>query len=227
MSSKPEATSEFGFTAGLCEKDEKIKAKVYSMIRDADLGIEDFTVKSEPFLESRQWLRIPEKARKQILIDLGTESDKAMVTRVVTRHLMTDGVTDVEFDLMEDESSGTKRFYSLAGPFIHSMMNGNVLFCDELDSSLHPMLSRALVDMAHQHSDSSFQFIFTTHDCSLLDAELFRRDQVWFTEKNKSNATDLYSLWDIKPRKEENYRKGYLSGRYGAIPFIGDFSFDE
>ena len=74
------------------------------------------------------------------------------------------------------------------------------------------------------------QLIFTTHDCSLLDAELFRRDQIWFTEKDESEATDLYSLWDFKLqhfkiRKNENFRTGYLKGRYGAVPFIGDLPF--
>ena len=72
------------------------------------------------------------------------------------------------------------------------------------------------------------QLIFTTHDSNLLDKKLFRRDQIWFTEKDRTGATDLYSLWDIKitrkARKDENIQKGYLAGRYGAIPFLGDLS---
>ena len=225
MSSKPEDSPELAFTADLCEEDADVRARLDLMLRDADLGIEGFACKKVPFAESSELLQMPEEVRKQILARLGSDSEKAVVHKVVTKHLMTDGVTPADFDLKQDESDGTQRLFSLAGPFIHSMLNGNVLFCDELDSSLHPMLTRALVDMVHQHTGTTFQFIFTTHDCSLLDAELFRRDQVWFTEKNKALGTDLYSLWDIKPRSEENFRKGYLNGRYGAIPFLGEFAF--
>jgi AAA15 family ATPase/GTPase len=72
------------------------------------------------------------------------------------------------------------------------------------------------------------QLIATTHDCGLLDPELFRRDQIWFTEKAPETwATRLYSLWDYSPRKGEDIRSGYLKGRYGAIPFIGEFRFDD
>lgn len=225
MSGEPEDTPDLDFTASLCDKDTEVRSVVRLMLKDADLGIDDFTCEKEPLIESRKWLQMPEEVRKRILSDLGAKSDKAVVRKIVTKHLMADGITLADFDLNEDESDGTQRLFALAGPFIHSMMNGHVLFCDELDSSLHPMLTRALVDMVHQHPSSVFQFIFTTHDCSLLDADLFRRDQVWFTEKNKAMSTDLYSLWDIKPRSEENFRKGYMNGRYGAIPFLGEFTF--
>jgi AAA15 family ATPase/GTPase len=226
MSGEPESTSEKLFTAELCERDESVKDRVLSMLRDADLGISNFVNKSETLAESSEWKMIPATIKEQILKDIGKEPEQTLVKRVVTLHQMAGSKNGIEFDLKDDESAGTQRFFSLAGPFIHSMMNGNIIFCDELDSSLHPMLTRALVAMVHQHSETPFQFVFTTHDCALLDAEVFRRDQIWFTEKNDSNATELYSLWDIKPRAGENFRKGYLNGRYGAIPFLGEFSFE-
>lgn len=225
MSNEPEDSSELAFTADLCERDIDVRTKVNLLLRHADLGIEDFVYNQLPINELPEWLKLSEDERKQILTNLGSDSDKEIIYKIITKHLMADGVTPVDFNLSEDESDGTRRLFALAGPFIHSMLNGNVLFCDELDSSLHPMLTRALIDMVHHQSNTSFQFIFTTHDCSLLDADLFRRDQIWFTEKRKDMSTDLYSLWDIKPRPGENFRKGYLNGRYGAIPFLGEFTF--
>ena len=227
ISGEPEGTPDMAFTIDLCETQQNIKLEVLAMMKDADLGIEDFSNRKEPLVQSREWLKMPEDEQKQILTELGEDTDKIVLQKIITKHLMTDGVTSADFDLMDDESHGTQRIFSLAGPVIHSMKNGNIIFCDELDSSLHPMLSRALIDMVHKHSDPPFQFIFTTHDCALLDSDLFRRDQIWFTEKDNEMATKLSSLWDIKikPRSDENFRKGYLSGRYGAIPFLGEFNF--
>lgn len=225
MSSEPEDAGELAYTASLCDKEEKTRERVQQMLRDADLGIEDFACRKVPRQESREWQRLPSSVRKRILKDMGERADPTVLQAILTKHQMTDGSGFAEFDLKRDESSGTQRFFSLAGPFIDSMRSGNILFCDELDSSLHPALSRALVRMVHQNTTTPFQFVFTTHDCSLLDADLLRRDQVWFTEKNKSMATDLYSLSDVKPRSGENFRKGYLNGRYGAIPFLGEFTF--
>jgi len=226
ISSEPENSAEMRWTAGLCERDPEVKSMIQAMLKDADLGIEDFTCEKEPLEESRVWPQIQDELRLRLSPDLAVKHVSVYLQKVISKHLMADGVTHVDFDLKDNESDGTQRLFSLAGPFIHSLLNGNVLFCDELDSSLHPTLTRSLIDMVHRHS-GSFQLIFTTHDSSLLDAELFRRDQIWFTEKNRSMSTDLYSLWDIKPRAGENFRKGYLNGRYGAIPFLGDFNLWE
>jgi len=226
ISSEPEDAGELLFTVRLCDQDAETRARVQQMLRDADLGIEGFTCKKVPLQESREWQRLPSSVRQRILKEMGDPADPTVLSAVLTKHQMTDGSGFAEFDLKQDESSGTQRFFSLAGPFIASMTSGSILFCDELDSSLHPALSRALVRMVHQNtSQTPFQFVFTTHDCSLLDADLLRRDQVWFTEKNRAMATDLYSLSDVKPRSGENFRKGYLNGRYGAIPFLGEFTF--
>ena len=89
---------------------------------------------------------------------------------------------------------------------------------------MHPLLTRRLIEMVQDSSINinGAQLIFTTHDALLLDLNLLRRDQIWFAEKNeKSCATELYSLASFSPRKGENIRKGYLQGRFGAIPFIG------
>jgi AAA15 family ATPase/GTPase len=105
-------------------------------------------------------------------------------------------------------------------------MNGYVLFIDELESSLHPHLTRFLVNLFHnpEQNKNNAQLVFTAHDTNLLD--LLRRDQVWFTERNPgTGSTDLYSLLEFSPRKDQNIQKGYLAGRYGAVPFLGETSF--
>ena len=121
------------------------------------------------------------------------------------------------------ESAGTRKVLSY-GPIIRNVFkNGSVLIIDEIDSSLHPSLVRYLIDL---FNDSSFntngaQLIFNTHDVSLLDQDIFRRDQVYFVEKdNRTGISDLYSLSEFSPRKSEDIRKGYLTGRYGAIPIV-------
>lgn len=94
---------------------------------------------------------------------------------------------------------------------------------DEIESSMHPLLTRHLIEAMQDKgiNNNQAQLIFTTHDVGLLDQRILRRDQIWFAEKNEKTAeTDLYALTDFSPRKGENIQKGYLQGRYGAIPFI-------
>jgi AAA15 family ATPase/GTPase len=127
------------------------------------------------------------------------------------------------FELYE-ESQGTQRLYALAAPVLDVLKHGRLLIIDELDSSLHPLLVRRLVRMFHQPelNPHGAQLFFTTHDSSLLDRTLFRRDQIWFTEKDNDQATRLYPLSDFSPRENEAWERGYLSGRYGAVPFFND-----
>jgi len=128
----------------------------------------------------------------------------------------------------EEESKGTQCFFKLLGPWGQAVAKGITMFIDEIDASLHPLLVRELIEVI-QNPDinaSGAQLVFATHDTTLLDPELFRRDQIWFTEKNEEGATQLYSMSDYKerkPRKGEAMQKGYLAGRYGAIPILEAF----
>lgn len=126
---------------------------------------------------------------------------------------------------LHEESQGTQRLYALAAPVLDVLKHGRLLIVDELDSSLHPLLVRRLVRMFHQPelNPQGAQLLFTTHDTSLLDRTLFRRDQIWFTEKDRDQATRLYPLTDFSPRESEAWEKGYLIGRYGAVPFFNEF----
>ena len=127
-----------------------------------------------------------------------------------------------EIDLMTEESAGVKRLVQLLIPIGVILNSGRVLICDELETSLHESVIFQIIQLfQHFPKDNFAQLIFSTYDTNLLDAELFRRDQVWFTQLNEERATDLYSLVEIKNvRKTENLAKGYVSGKYGAIPML-------
>ena len=131
-------------------------------------------------------------------------------------------VVGMQFDLVE-ESKGTQKLIELIGPWIDIMHQGKLIIVDELDTSLHPLISKYLIKMFNNRESNSNggQLFFTTHDTDLLDLDFFRRDQIYFTEKNSLGESDFYSLSDLKSiRKDENIRKGYIKGKYGAIPFL-------
>ena len=128
-----------------------------------------------------------------------------------------------ETDLILEESTGIKKLFGILCPFIDVMVHGKVLVCDELESNLHESLLFGLVkQFIHARGNKPAQLIFTTHETGLLNLDLFRRDQIWFTEiKSADRSTDLFSLTEIKNvRKDENFGKGYIAGKYGAIPML-------
>jgi uncharacterized protein len=126
---------------------------------------------------------------------------------------------------MEEESMGTQRLFAFAAPMIDALKVGRVVVADELDGSLHSHITRFLVQLFHRPTvgGSAAQLIFTTHDTSLLDANIFRRDQIWFMEKGHDQVSTIVPLSEFSPRKNEALERGYLSGRYGALPMIEDF----
>ena len=130
--------------------------------------------------------------------------------------------TDVRLPY-ELESEGTKRMFALAVALIDTLEDGLVLVVDELDSSLHPLLVSRLIELFHDPdvNTNNAQLIFNTHDTTVLSPDLLRRDQIWFTEKDEGGVSTLYSLLDFKPRKGEAFGKGYLQGKYGAVPVLG------
>ncbi len=136
------------------------------------------------------------------------------------------------FELISQESSGTNKIFDFAGSVVGGLLLGCLTVIDELDAKLHPLLTLAIVKLFNspEHNPKNAQLIFATHDTNLLSYGEFRRDQIYFTEKNRFEETDLYSLVEykdpngVKPRNDRSFEKDYINGRYGAIPFIGDFS---
>ena len=135
------------------------------------------------------------------------------------------GGEDECFELGE-ESDGTRRMFLLAFYILDTLKYGRVLIIDELEASLHPALAAFIIKLFNStENKNGAQLIFSTHNTGLLDIKkTFRRDQIWFMEKDSSQATVLYSLADFATRKDAAVESGYLTGRYGAIPFLTDFS---
>ena len=132
------------------------------------------------------------------------------------------GSSTVELDLAE-ESDGTQKVFALAGPWLDVLEKGYVVVLDELHDQLHPALVRFLINLFHDpnRNRKGAQLIFSTHETSILNQEVFRRDQIWFCERNRELATALFPLTDFQPRKGvENLERSYLAGRYGGVPYL-------
>jgi len=121
----------------------------------------------------------------------------------------------------DEESDGTQKLLNLIPAIMHSNSESKVFIIDEVDRSLHPLLTKLVIQFFTQAKpDNGSQLIVTTHDTHLLDQSLVRRDEIWFTEKDDSQQTNLYPLTDMTARNDLRIEKGYLQGRFGGIPFL-------
>jgi uncharacterized protein len=184
------------------------KVLIESFINKLNLGFDNFTVKDDSDMSFRKRIKtIHKKYNKK-----------------------GEFVSNFEFDLNEQESSGTNKLFDLSGDIVFALMYGRVLIIDELDSKLHPILTQEIIKLFNnlETNPRNAQLIFATHDTNLLGANLFRRDQIWFTEKDEVEATDLYSLLEFKDsdgksvRNDRSFEADYIRGRYGAIPYISN-----
>jgi AAA15 family ATPase/GTPase len=149
--------------------------------------------------------------------------------RIITWHRKFDEnnllIDSIPFSFDSDESEGTKKLIYLLGPWYDSLKNGKILVVDELDSRLHSKLTLKLVEYFHRHNTNNAQLIFAVHDTSILNKEVFRRDQIWFIDKDQFGVSNLYSLADFSSEQVRNksaFDKNYLEGKYGAIPLINE-----
>jgi AAA15 family ATPase/GTPase len=204
------------------EKEKNI-AFVRKLLKMADINIVDVDVEIEEMSDNQS--PISGLNFGGLLINNQIIKPKNNRIEVRTGHIVTDetGIQKrYELSLLE-ESLGTIQLFLFA-PFLRKALEtGKVLFIDEIDRSLHPFLIRLLVNLFRDNriNANGAQLIFNTHETALLSLGTFRRDQIYFTEKNTENGvTDLYSLDDLSVRKDENIEKGYLLGRYGAIPYL-------
>ena len=200
------------FTTAMLATDEG-RAAIRDFLSAADISIADVHA-------------IPRKGvRNQVVIHAGgvahASREEGEFLVPMFKHTTAKGSATFE---LQEESEGTQRLFSLVAPVLDVLREGRVLVVDELDSSLHTLLVRRLIAMFHnpELNKQGAQLIFSTHDTSLLDHTVFRRDQVWFTEKDADQATRLYPLTDFSPRKHEALERGYLMGRYGAVPFFDE-----
>ena len=191
------------------------KQKLLQFVHAADLGIDDLSLQREPMqvvAVDGNLVREPLSARPV-----------STLMRVTSFHNGIDTSESVPLDI-GDESHGTQILFQSAGAWLNVLKNGEILLYDELDTSLHPLMTRFLIRLFHGRGTNpkNAQLVLTTHDTSLLDGDMFRRDQIWFVEKDEKNASRVYPLSEFSPRKDEALERGYLKGRYGALPFIGE-----
>ncbi|MET1255320.1 AAA family ATPase [Aliikangiella maris] len=209
------------FSTKLCLTDAK--KPILEFLKAADLDIEDINIEKDKFDINALPDEIPEEVKKFLSEDMEGKT----IYEVKTLHKTLNGEL-VTLDLKE-ESDGTQKLFSLAGPWIDTLKNGYIVFIDELHDNLHPRLVKFLVSLFHSNetNPNNAQLVFSTHETSILNQDTFRRDQVWFCEKDDSQSTTLFPLTDFSPKKgRENLEAAYLAGRYGALPYVKELKIE-
>lgn len=211
----------------MLHKHDKGYEKAIEFFTKTQLGFSAIETKEEDFDESFLPQNIPSELKESIIKQLSGKKTIELFSKhnVYNKKGKVAGSTIFDID---EESEGTKKLIELSGPIFDTLSNGTVLWIDELDAKMHPLISQHIVELFNnpQTNPLNAQLIFSTHDTHLLSSKLLRRDQIWFTEKDKMEQTDLYNMMEIelpdgsKPRSDSNYEKNYIAGRYGAIPFI-------
>jgi hypothetical protein len=192
------------------EADDSERRSVMRLLRAADTGILDMRVEEHEVEHSAERPFIGSSAKRTLLFFRHRSADESHAWLPLNA-----------------ESDGTITLLEMSARLIHILRHGGLLCVDELEASLHPTVALELLKLFDdpKQNPNGGQLIFATHDTNLLGSALgdppLRRDQVWFTEKDEGGGTALYPLTDFHPRKEENLERGYLQGRYGAIPFLG------
>ncbi|HPO15251.1 MAG TPA: ATP-binding protein [Candidatus Hydrogenedentes bacterium] len=212
------------FTAKLLLNIPGLENAYTNFLQQADLGIDGIKIKR---ITADDDFPLPTDISAEMKQDIITQLENEGIIDIKLVHKFSGEDKKIDFDL-EVESAGTQRLFVLLGPLLEVLLNGHCLFMDEMEASMHPLLTKMLIRMMSnaELNNKGAQLVFTTHDTTLLDSELLRRDQIWFTEKGPEGGTHLYPLSDYRPRKDESLQKGYLAGRYGAIPFLsGEFTF--
>lgn len=212
--SGPNSGNYRGYTMKLFKENSDKKKKILDFLKKADFCIEDGVVEK---------MELPDFVKKQMASNLQNIPNE--VDTVYFSHNKFDsknkksGVGKLN---LGDESAGTQKFFDVLGPMVDTLENGRVLLIDEFDNSLHPLLTKFIIDLFEKNNPENAQLIVTTHDTSLLSYKGFIKDQFWFTEKDKYGAGSLFSLaeFDLDLRNDTEFSKKYLEGRFGALPFI-------
>jgi uncharacterized protein len=195
------------------------KGTIIDFLKSVDIGISDMRFEEESFSVDALPSNLPDSLKKQ----LKQEFSESKVISVHSVHQLP-GEDEVVFEF-DEESAGTRALFTISGPWLDSLENGYVVVIDELHNSLHPHALRFLVSLFHdpEKNPRNAQLIFTSHDASILAGRFMHRDQIWLVEKDEKESSQLFPLSDFKPRDAESFEKGYLGGRYGAVPRLRDF----
>ena len=229
------------YTIGRFQDQEEFRKKIINFFKLTNLGIEDIKME-EPVLDNLTKI-LPQKREDEKIASLIQDLQKELKDRMKkggdAREISINAfhkkfdeanklIDTIALDF-ELESKGTQKLFGLLGPWFDTLEKGKILIVDELDSRLHTKLTTELLKIFQSGINTkNAQLIFASHDTNLLRNDLFRRDQIWFTEKDNSGSTDLYSLVEYKinqatsVRNDASFEKDYLIGKYGAIPYFGN-----
>lgn len=243
----------FNVTDGLnTERDElttvslwnnkKYKQKIDEYLSRLNLGFVGIDISTKEFDSSDLPEDLPARTRKMLIKQLTGK----MSYKVFTRHKSytskgTESNEEISWELEERESAGTRKAFHLSGPVLWVLINGGILVIDEIEAKMHPIMTLHTINtfLDKKTNPNNAQIIFATHDTNLLSYSKLRRDQIYFSEKNKWESTEIYSLSDFvylgeigkneqsrpeKERPDTDKEKRYFEGRYGAIPVIGNFN---
>ena len=224
-------------------EDMNMLKAIVSYAKQADVGIEDMSFEirnKELFANDSLPNNLPEgivAALKQFTLALKDSSEAAEMnlkigevkTSSIHRGLNQAGEEELFTLELSDESDGTRRLMSLAPGIERVLQKGGILMVDEIDRELHPLLVEFIISkfQSPETNPGHAQIIFTTHDTELLNMEILRKDQVYFVDKNKRNGvSELFNLTELPVRTNDNIRKAYLVGKYGAVPDVDTMEFE-
>ena len=211
-----------------------------NFLKTADTGVDGIITEKIEFNQDKLFAEMPEalkakltniKVNERVLFStpdgrrfamLREESGELSLLKLKARHQVAGTEEHIDFEI-EHESDGTRRLMDLLPALLHSKTSEKVYLIDEIDRSMHPLLSRMFLQAYLDDTNCGRgQLIITTHESQLLDRKLLRRDEIWFAEKDKTGGSHIYSLAEFKVRNDLKLGKGYLDGRFGAVPFFGN-----
>lgn len=204
-------------------KNEATKNKITDFLKIADVGINSLDV-IEP--ESNNNNLVVQEPPVEYLKRMEHSSKIGSVISLHNKYNeRKEKVGETNLQFLSSQSEGTLKMFEISTFIINAIENGETLVIDEFDARLHPLVSKKIVELFNSQGNSEAQLIFATHDTNLLSADLLRRDQIDFVEKDKYGESHLYSLVQFKGiRNTASFEKDYIKGKYGAIPFLGDFN---
>lgn len=209
----------------IAEGEDSLRAFLLRTLQNADLNIADYSLDKQKRIITEEDLSKVPPFVVNLLMAIGDNQSHVLQYDIMAGHDVKDENGDIHRYMLpfRDESNGTQRMFFFAALIKEALDHGKTILVDEIDTGLHPLLVQYLLQMFLNRDINAHgaQLIFTTHDVSMLSLSIFRRDQIYFVEKdNASGQSVVYSLDEFSPRKTENIRNGYLQGRYGAIPVI-------
>ena len=216
---EPRSNNWYEYSAEIMQSRPNVKAKFLQLMKLLDTGVQDVSTEIQ---------RVSAGELTKILSESLMDSLNLFVPNLKEKGLLNLKTTirydKFETDLATEESTGIQKLFQILCPMIDILENGKVLICDEIETGLHEIIVHKIIELFYVlYPERKAQFIFTTHDTSLLDADLFSRGQIWFAELTEERCTDLYSLAEIRNvRKDENLARGYIKGKYGAIPLLNN-----